>query len=158
MIEKKRLRILKNAFIVFFVFSYMVTLSGLLIRVYLCYCPGSLHFGVKDFSIPWGGSGGVPGAAAVGGPCTTTKKSPAQCRWREPARSTTENKNDVLTSAVSSGTTGQVGWQWFSGNRAVKDVQPHPASFHGCQAAGFHRDGELVIFKFNTLLGIWEGK
>ena len=87
----------------------MVTLSGLLIRVYLCYCPVSLHFGVKDFSIPWGGSGRVPGAAAVGGPCATTKKSPAQCRWREPAPSTTENKKDVLTSAVSSGTTGQVG-------------------------------------------------
>ena len=42
--------------------------------------------------------------------------------------------------------------------RTVKDVQPHPASFRGCQAAGFHRDGELVIFKFNTLLGLWEGK
>ena len=73
MIEKKRLRILKNAFIVFFVFSYMVTLSGLLIFVLL---PRISPFRCERFQYSLGWFGRSAGRCRSGRPMHYHEEEP----------------------------------------------------------------------------------
>lgn len=46
----------------------------------------------------------------------------------------------------------------ISGNEASKEFQPHSAPSSGCQAAGFHCDCGLCVFKATEELGKWAWK